>query len=234
MLVCLLPCLACAPVAAAGARARVARAQEIVTLLAAHKVYSRPDGRLVASVSPARPITGESTVLPVLRETIDNSVDPSGRLWLEVRLPGRTLASTPPATGWITASRARLGTTPWHIVVDLGARRVFVYRHGDRVRSFAAVVGKPSTPTPTGEYFVEEDVRMGAGAPGAPFALATSDRSDVLHLFEGGPGEIAIHGVENIGGTLGTAESHGCIRLATSAITWLAERIPAGVPITIK
>jgi lipoprotein-anchoring transpeptidase ErfK/SrfK len=32
----------------------------------------------------------------------------------------------------------------------------------------------------------------------------------------------------------GTAVSHGCIRLRTRAITWLARRIGAGVPLTIK
>jgi lipoprotein-anchoring transpeptidase ErfK/SrfK len=166
---------------------------------------------------------------------IDNSVDKAGQLWLEVRLPGRVLgAATPPATGWLSAAGASISSTPWHLVVELGARRLLVYDAGVRVRSYAAVVGKSSTPTPTGEYFVEENVKLARGTPGAPFALATSARSSVLHEFEGGPGQIAIHGVANLGGTLGTAESHGCIRLATSAITWLAARIGPGVPITIS
>ncbi|MBA3301018.1 MAG: L,D-transpeptidase, partial [Thermoleophilaceae bacterium] len=47
------------------------------------------------------------------------------------------------------------------------------------------------------------------------------------------PGQIGFHGLRNIGGRLGTAVSHGCIRLSTGAITWLATRIGAGVPITI-
>jgi hypothetical protein len=34
-------------------------------------------------------------------------------------------------------------------------------------------------------------------------------------------------------GVLGTAASHGCIRLDTQAITWLATRIEPGVPVTI-
>jgi lipoprotein-anchoring transpeptidase ErfK/SrfK len=101
------------------------------------------------------------------------------------------------------------------------------------VRTFAAIVGKPATPTPPGNYFVEESMKLSAGAAGAPYALATSDRSNVLQEFEGGPGQIALHGVENIGGQLGTAESHGCVRLANSAITWLVGRIRPGVPITI-
>jgi len=102
-----------------------------------------------------------------------------------------------------------------------------------KMSSFRAVVGKRATPTPRGEFFVEENVQMPAGAPGAPFALALSARSEVLQEFEGGPGQIALHGVVNLGGQLGSAVSHGCVRLATSAITWLAARIEPGVPVTI-
>jgi len=133
----------------------------------------------------------------------------------------------------LTSANTRVFTTAWHIVVDLSARRVDVYRDGRRLRRFPAIVGKPFTPTPAGEYFVEENVQLGAYQPGGPFALATSDRSNVLQEFDGGPGQIAIHGLDNLTGQLGTAVSHGCIRLADSAITWLAARINPGVPITI-
>ena len=71
-------------------------------------------------------------------------------------------------------------------------------------------------------------------SPGGPFALATSARSDVLQEFEGGPGQIAMHGRDNLGGTLGTAASHGCVRLGTASIDWLAERIGPGMPVTIS
>jgi len=51
--------------------------------------------------------------------------------------------------------------------------------------------------------------------------------------FDGGPGQIAIHGRDRLGGTLGQAQSHGCVRLASSAISWLAARIGPGTPVTI-
>ena len=124
--------------------------------------------------------------------------------------------------------------TPWRIVVDLSARRVNAYRDGTGSRTFQAVVGKPSTPTPAGEFFVEEVLRMAPTEPGGPFALALSARSNVLQEFEGGPGQIAIHGRDNLGGTLGTAASHGCIRLATASIDWLATRIGPGTPVTVE
>ncbi len=225
---------AVAPPARATPPPQIAPSQELVALIGSHPVSSSPGGAFDGSVAGSRSLTGEQTVLPVLSAVIDNSVDAQGQLWLQVRLPGRVLGRvTPPATGWIKGSHTVISSTAWHLVVELAARRILVYDHGVQVRSFKAVVGKPSTPTPTGDYFVEENVKMRRGAPGGPFALATSDRSNVLHSFEGGPGQIAIHGVANLGGTLGTAESHGCIRLATRAITWLAERIRPGVPITI-
>jgi lipoprotein-anchoring transpeptidase ErfK/SrfK len=125
-------------------------------------------------------------------------------------------------------------TTRWRIIVKTASRRVFVYSRGHVVRRFAAVVGKPSTPTPRGHFFVEESVAMLPGAAGGPFALALSARSNVLQEFEGGPGQIALHGVANLGGTPGTAVSHGCVRLTNRNISWLAARIVPGVPVTIR
>ncbi|MBA2763403.1 MAG: L,D-transpeptidase [Thermoleophilaceae bacterium] len=204
-----------------------------MTLLGKHKVLSRPeaDGKSVTSVGVTRPITRVPTVLPLLSEKLDDE----GRSWLRVLLPGRSLKGrTPPQDGWISASRTQPSATPWHLVVDVGARRVVVYREGRREQKYRAIVGKRSTPTPRGRYFVEENVKLGGDQPGAPFALATSARSKVLQEFEGGPGQIALHGLDNIGGKLGTAVSHGCVRLATKDIKWLAARIEPGVPVTIR
>ena len=96
------------------------------------------------------------------------------------------------------------------------------------------VVGKPSTPTPRGAFFIEEALALSSHETGAPFALATSARSNAFQEFEGGPGQIGIHGTNNLSGAPGSAASHGCIRLRTKAITWLARRIGAGVPLTVR
>jgi lipoprotein-anchoring transpeptidase ErfK/SrfK len=144
-------------------------------------------------------------------------------------LPGRPDGST----GWIAKAGTRALVTGWRVLVDLGARRVTVYHDGRKARAFQAVVGKPSTPTPTGQFFVEETVQIEPGAADGPFALALSARSNVLQEFEGGPGQIGIHGRESLGGTLGRAESHGCIRVATASIDWLAVRIGPGTPVKI-
>jgi lipoprotein-anchoring transpeptidase ErfK/SrfK len=102
------------------------------------------------------------------------------------------------------------------------------------MRSFTAVVGAPTTPTPKGTFFVEESVAEPRTAVGYPYALALSARSNVFQEFDGGPGQIALHGLDNVGGTPGTAASHGCIRLTTGNITWLAQHINPGVPVIIR
>lgn len=197
-------------------------------MLTGHRAHRFPvaSAPLVASVDAQRPITGEQTTLPVIGHTRDRDGIP----WLDVMLPGRPNG----LTGWVAQEGTRELLTSWHIVVNTSGRRVQVYRQGRLTKTFLAVVGKPSTPTPSGDFFVEETVRMPAAEAGGPFALALSARSDVLQEFAGGPGQIAIHGRGHLGGTLGRAESHGCIRLDTAAISWLAARIGPGVPVTIR
>ena len=124
------------------------------------------------------------------------------------------------------------GTT-WSITVRISTRRVTAVRGGRPARSFTAVVGTPATPTPLGRFFVQEIVELDRYHVGAPYALALSARSEVLQEFAGGPGQIAIHGTNDVGGVLGSAASHGCVRLDTKAISWLAARIGPGVPVTI-
>lgn len=227
---CLMLVPACAQ--AAPATVQIAPHQETVALLASQGVRSGPTtgDTVVAQVSAKRPMTGARTVLPLLGQSIDST----GGSWLQVRLPGRTLkGKTPPASGWISAANTTMSATEWHLVVNRRARSVTVYHNGQKLRTYKAIVGKGSTPTPTGEFFVEENVRLPGNRPGAPFALATSARSEVFQEFEGGPGQIALHGLSNVGGSLGTAVSHGCVRMANRSIIWLAKRIKPGDPVTI-
>jgi lipoprotein-anchoring transpeptidase ErfK/SrfK len=201
--------------------------QELAVLLRSQEALSGPvrHSPPVRLVQARRPMTDEQTVLPV----IGHETDAAGVSWLRVMLPGRPNGRT----GWIRQRTTAQAVTAWHIVVYTSRPRVVVYRSGRPVRVFRAIVGKRSTPTPQGEFFVEETVLLRPGEAGAPFALALSARSDVLQEFEGGPGQIALHGVANIGGVLGTAVSHGCVRLSTAAISWLGKRIGTGVPVTI-
>ena len=201
--------------------------QDLAVLIRTQEAFSGPDQHSapVGLVQARRPMTDEQTVLPV----IGDGTGTDGLSWLHVMLPGRPNGHT----GWIRQRTTVQAATGWHIVVYTSRPRVIVYRNGRQVRVFGAIVGKPSTPTPQGEFFVEEAVRLRPGDAGAPYALALSARSNVLQEFAGGPGQIALHGVANIGGVLGTAVSHGRVRLSTGAISWLGTRIGPGVPVTI-
>ena len=210
--------------AAATAAEKPPALRPLVVLLAPHTAHVRPvaSSERIETVASRRPLTKVRTVLPVLGAAENGS-------WLRVRLPGRPNGHT----GWIPAVHSRTTTTEWSIEVDLSARRVDVFQQGTEVRQFPAVVGKASTPTPKGHFFVEEALSLSSAAPGAPYALATSARSNVLQEFDGGPGQIALHGRAHLAGALGTAASHGCVRLGTAAIAWLARRIGAGTPLII-
>jgi lipoprotein-anchoring transpeptidase ErfK/SrfK len=180
----------------------------------------------VQLVGSRRPITGERTTLPV----IGAAVDAHGATWLRVRLPGRPNGHT----GWIRRASTQTAVTSWRIVVHTVRPRAVVYWNRRPVRTLQAIVGTPSTPTPLGEFFVEEAIALAPVEAGAPYALALSARSDVFQEFAGGPGQVALHGVANLSGALGSQSSHGCVRLSSSSITWLAARIPPGVPVTIR
>src|SRR6476661_7108158 len=211
-------------VGTAAAVSAVPKTQALVTLFASQSARSSPNASAASlmRIAADRPMTGVHTVLPLLGRAAGG--------WLHVRLPGRPNGRT----GWIRTRATAATSTPWHIVVDTSRRRVLVFRAGRIVKIFRAVVGKSTTPTPAGTFFVEEAVRLSARDVGAPFALALSARSSVLQTFAGGPGQIALHGLSNVGGVLGTAVSHGCVRLADSAMLWLVGRIGAGVPVTVS
>jgi hypothetical protein len=205
------------------AAAGVSRSQFLVVLLGPHRAHRAASGasRTITVVPARTPITAVRTTLPLLGIR--------GR-WLLVRLPGRPNGRT----GWISAAHTSRAVTFWHIFVRTSRTTVTVTWAGRPVKVFKSVVGKPATPTPTGQFFVEETVALDPSAVGAPFALALSARSNVLQEFDGGPGQIGIHGLANVGGTPGTAVSHGCVRVTTAAVRWLAARIGAGVPVTVS
>jgi len=210
-----------------GTGAAVAATQPLAIVNHDTRALSKATGgsKPVARVKATRPITGGPTVLPV----ISRHTDARGGRWVRVLLPGRPNSRT----GWIPARAVTPVATTWTITIRVSTRQVTAVRAGRPARTFRAVVGTPATPTPLGRFFVEEIVELDRLDVGAPYALALSARSEVLQEFAGGPGQVAIHGTSNIGGMLGGAASHGCVRLDTKAINWLAAHVGPGVPVTI-
>ncbi len=54
-------------------------------------------------------------------------------------------------------------------------------------------------------------------------------------VIGGGPGRIAIHGRggASLLNPLGSAASHGCIRIDNGPVSWLATHVPQGAPVQI-
>jgi lipoprotein-anchoring transpeptidase ErfK/SrfK len=170
---------------------------------------------------------GGPTALLVLGRRLDGGTD-----WLHVRLPERPNG----AAGWIDGNAAVLGTTPWRVVVSTERRTLTVFWNAQQVKSFPAVVGAPGSPTPKGLFAIAE--RIPLADPGGFYGswiLTLTAHSTVYRQFDGGDGLVAIHGR---GGSsllvpLGTAKSHGCVRLDNAAIDWLARVAGPGTPVDI-
>ncbi len=118
-------------------------------------------------------------------------------------------------------------------MISLAARRVTLLHDGAVAASTSAVVGKPGTPTPRGRFAVAERVRQPDphGFLG-PWALLLTAHSDVLARFDGGPGRVAIHGRDGASllDPLGSAASHGCIRVPDAFVRLLARDAREGTP----
>ena len=113
---------------------------------------------------------------------------------------------------------------------------VQVYVDGRLRDSFRAVIGKPATPTPDGLAAIyERDRQPDPNGFLGPWALPLTALSNALRSFGGGPGRIAIHGRggSSLLNPLGSAASHGCIRIDNRPVTWLATHVPQGAPVQI-
>jgi len=211
----------------AAAAARPPALQQVLVLRGRVAARAAPDARAreVALVAARAPLTSTAMVLPV----VDSASGPNGGSWLRVRLPTRPNGGT----GWVPASAGLLRTTAWRIVVHRGARRADVFFEAKRRVSFRVVVGKPSTPTPLGSFFVVEKVRLAPGVTEGPWALPISAYSNVLQTYAGGRGEVGLHGTVGLDEPLGSASSHGCIRFAPGAISWIAARVAPGTPVIV-
>jgi lipoprotein-anchoring transpeptidase ErfK/SrfK len=171
-------------------------------------------------------VNGVPTVFSIRGALVDGSCAPQAYL---VQVPKRPNG----VTGWVAPGQVAVSTVRTRIVVDLSDRRVTLYRRGRKVLSAPAAVGAPATPTPTGNFYVNQ--RLVPSDPTGPFgpgAVGISAFSDVLTGWtQGGP--IAIHGT-NAPWSIGKAVSNGCIRIPNPVLRRLFAQAVAGTPVLIR
>jgi lipoprotein-anchoring transpeptidase ErfK/SrfK len=185
-------------------------------------------GRRVARVMPVTSWSGHAQSLLVL-----GSVERDGRPWVKVLLPVRPNRTS----GWIPRHRVVLSRTPYWVELRLRSRVMTVHRDGRRVRRLRAVVGAPATPTPRGLTAIyERNAQPSASGFLGPWVLSLASFSNVLESFGGGPGRVGIHGRggASLLDPLGSARSHGCIRISNRHVRWLAARARPGTPVYVR
>ncbi|HVE94197.1 MAG TPA: L,D-transpeptidase [Acidimicrobiales bacterium] len=150
--------------------------------------------------------------------------------WLKVLLPIRPNRSV----GWVKRADVSVTTHEFSVVVEQAAHRIRVYDAGRVVVDEPVAVGKGSTPTPTGQFFVT-DLLQPSNPNGAygPYAFGLSGYSDVYQKFGSGDGVVGIHGT-NDPSSVGRDASHGCIRVTNDVIRHLASFLPLATPVAIR
>ena len=137
------------------------------------------------------------------------------------------------ASGWVRRDDVVLGRTAYRIVISTGRRSLTLFRVGRILLRTRVVVGAAATPTPQGLFALYDTVPVPASTM-APYELQLTAHSEVLQAFEGGDGRVALHGMNGpLRAPLGTARSHGCVRLLPTTTSLLARTVPLGSPVII-
>jgi lipoprotein-anchoring transpeptidase ErfK/SrfK len=212
-----------------GAASATAAGPPHATPFAAHIVSSSLPVRATAD--------GDSRVLHVLRQfrhdyrpTVVLAIarrTRAGQRWYRIRLPGRPNGRT----GWVAGERLQWLRAAGSIVLDLdlSQRRMRVRRDGRTVRSFPVAVGKPGAATPRGRFYLTAAWRP-AEAPYGRWAIETSAGASISD-WPGG-GVIGIHGTDQPS-LIGSAVSHGCIRMRNADILRLRHWAKPGTRLRI-
>ena len=184
-------------------------------------VYDAPDGTVLAKTLSARTDYDLPRTVLVTEQQSN---------WLKVLRPIRPNHSE----GWIKADGVTISEVDYRITIARGAHQLTLFRNDQPILQTPVVVGKPQTPTPLGLFYVTDPIdlqRNPNGAYGA-YALGLSGYSEVLLSFNGGPGQIAIHGTPDPS-QVGKDLSNGCIRVPNDAVVQIARVVPLGTPVDI-
>ncbi len=168
---------------------------------------------------------GTSMLVEPIAEAVVGS-----RTWYEIHMP--VLPNS--RTGWIPQSAlGTLGTVRTWLIVDTEHLRATLIRSGRTIFSAPIGIGKGSTPTPHGSFYVIDRLDgLAYGGEYGPLAFGTSAKSSVLTDWPGG-GVVGIHGT-NEPQLIPGHPSHGCIRMRDQDILRLGQLMPVGTPVTIE
>jgi lipoprotein-anchoring transpeptidase ErfK/SrfK len=150
--------------------------------------------------------------------------------WLNVYLPVRPDGST----GWVKTTDVKVAPVDYKLEADLAEFTLKVFKDGQQTDTIKIAVAATGTPTPGGVYYLTELLKVpNPNGDYGPYAYGLSGYSNTLTSFNGGPGQLGLHGTDHPE-LIGTRVSHGCIRMNNADITRLAGELPLGTPIQIN
>ena len=147
--------------------------------------------------------------------------------WVQVLLAERPKGST----GWVRQSDVDIVQVPYRVQVSLGAHEIKVFQGTSEIYDGQVAIGAPSTPTPTGKSYIR--VLLETPDPTTaygPYAYGLSGCSDVLAEFNGGDGEIGLHG-NNDASVLGKSVTAKVHPHGQRTDHELATMLPLGTPV---
>jgi hypothetical protein len=146
--------------------------------------------------------------------------------WFHVLLPVKPNGST----GWLKASDVQVAATTDYLRVTVSQFRIDHYVAGKWHGGFRVAVGKPSTPTPTGLFYIlaSQQVDQAPYTPGI-FALSGFAPQPIPGFLGA---TLGVHGWTDPS-VIGTRASNGCVRLMSKDMEPLLRTLILGTPVDI-
>ena len=138
------------------------------------------------------------------------------------------------------ARPALLKATQGKLVVIKHLFKVFVYRDGKLTAKFPVAIGQPAYPSPTGQYVVVEKIRNPTWIPpNSPWAKGlepippgAGNPLGTRWIGTSAPA-VGFHGTPQ-DWSIGTAASHGCIRMHIPDVEKMFELVDVGMTVVFK
>lgn len=160
---------------------------------------------------------------------------------LTSRSGGRTIRARTVAVAPKVTDDKVFDAQPVAVTVSRTERRARVFRRGKLVKSYTVAVGSEEYPTPTGRFVVQTMQKNPSwNVPQSEWAgdlagqtIPSGDpRNPLVARWIGFNGGVGFHGTSSAG-SLGSAASHGCIRMAPGDVTDLFERVSTATPVLV-
>jgi hypothetical protein len=190
-----------------------------LTLTSVSVTHSRPGRRLAA----------RDALVARLMRRLTSSTDERTLRAKTVEIPAKLNAET------------IFDAQPVAVTVSRSETRVRVFRRGNLVKTYTVAVGSPTYPTPTGRFVVQTMQKNPSwNVPNSEWAgdlagntIPGGDPANPLVArWIGFNGSVGFHGTASAG-SLGTAASHGCVRMAPSDVIDLFTRVNTGTPVLV-